>query len=58
MKKNAAYIKANFLDKGLQGMMGGKGFYEYPNPAYAQPGFLDVPDASVVPDIVRRATLT
>lgn len=51
----AAYIKDNFLDKGLQGSMGGKGFYDYPNPAYAQDDFLAVPDASVVPDLVRRA---
>ncbi len=57
MLKNAAYIKENFLDKGLQGMMGGQGFYSYPNPAYAEPGFLDVPDASAVPELVRRATL-
>jgi 3-hydroxyacyl-CoA dehydrogenase len=57
MTRNAAFLKANFLDKGLQGMMGGKGFYDYPNPAYAQPDFLTVPDASVVPDMVRRTML-
>lgn len=57
MRRNAAYIKANFLDKGLQGMLGGKGFYDYPNPAYAQPGFLAVPDASTVEDLVRRVML-
>lgn len=58
MKDNAAYLKERFLDKGLQGMMGGQGFYSYPNPAYADPGFLAVPDATVVPDLVRRALLT
>lgn len=52
--KNAAYIKERFLDKGLQGMMGGEGFYKYPNPTYAAPDFLAVPDASVVPDLVAR----
>jgi hypothetical protein len=57
MKKNAEYLKTHFLDKGLQGMMGGKVFCEYPNPAFARPEFLDVPDASVVPDLVRRASL-
>jgi 3-hydroxybutyryl-CoA dehydrogenase len=54
MLKNAAYVKARFLDKGLQGMLGGKGFYEYPNPAYAESGFLAVPDASTVPGLVDR----
>ena len=54
MLKNAAYIKERFLDKGLQGMMGGEGFYKYPNPAYSAPGFLAVPVASVVPEIVAR----
>jgi 3-hydroxyacyl-CoA dehydrogenase len=57
MQKNAAFMKETFLDKGLQGMMGGKGFYDYPDPAFAQPDFLSVPDASGVPDMVRRATL-
>jgi len=54
MLKNAAYVKEHFLDKGLQGMLGGEGFYKYPNPAYAAPDFLAVPDASRVPDIVAR----
>jgi len=58
MRRNAAFIKEKFLDKGLQGMMGGKGFYEYPDPAYAQPGFLEVPDAAAVPELVRRTMLS
>lgn len=57
MRRNAAFIKERFLDKGLQGMMGGKGFYDYPDPAYARADFLAVPDASVVPDLVARAKL-
>ena len=57
MRRNAAFLKEKFLDRGLQGMMGGKGFYEYPNPAYEAPDFLDVPDISAVPDLVERATL-
>lgn len=57
MLKNAAYVREHFLDKGLQGMMGGEGFYKYPNPAYAAPDFLAVPDASVVPGLVTRAML-
>jgi 3-hydroxybutyryl-CoA dehydrogenase len=57
MLKNAAYVKERFLDKGLQGLMGGEGFYKYPNPAYAAPDFLAVPDPSVVPGLVDRITL-
>jgi 3-hydroxyacyl-CoA dehydrogenase len=57
MLANAAYCKERFLDKGLQGMMGGEGFYRYPNPAYAAPDFLAVPDASVVPEFVARVIL-
>ena len=57
MLKNAAYMKERFLDRGLQGMMGGEGFYKYPNPAYSAPDFLAVPDASVVPDLVARTML-
>ena len=54
MLRNAAYVKEHFLDKGLQGLLGGEGFYKYPNPAYAAPDFLAVPDASVVPGLVER----
>jgi 3-hydroxybutyryl-CoA dehydrogenase len=54
MLKNAAYVKERFLDKGLQGLMGGEGFYKYPNPAYAAPDFLAVPDSSVVSSLVDR----
>jgi 3-hydroxyacyl-CoA dehydrogenase len=57
MRRNAAYLKEHFLDRGLQGMMGGKGFYEYPDPAYAAPDFLEVPDLSAVPGLVERAML-
>ena len=49
----AAFVKERFLDRGLQGRRGGEGFYKYPNPAYEACGFLDVPDASVVPEIVK-----
>ena len=54
MLRNAAYVKERFLDRGLQGMLGGEGFYRYPDPAYAAPDFLAVPDASVVPGLVDR----
>jgi 3-hydroxybutyryl-CoA dehydrogenase len=54
----AAYVKVRFLDRGLQGMLGGEGFYRYPDPAYAAPDFLAVPDASRVPAIVARIGTT
>ena len=57
MLANAEYFRKNFLDKGLQEMMGGQGFYSYPNPAYAQPGFLAVPDVSAVEKIAELADL-
>jgi 3-hydroxybutyryl-CoA dehydrogenase len=39
VKKNAAFIKG-FVDRGCLGEKTGEGFYRYPNPAYAQPGFV------------------
>lgn len=33
-------FKAQYVDKGWLGVKSGKGFYTYPNPAYALPGFL------------------
>ena len=58
MRTVAAFVKERFLDKGLQGMMGGEGFYSYPDPAYRAPGFLDVPDVSKVSEIVNAALLS
>ena len=52
MIASADYLKKNFLDKGWLGRQSGKGYYEYPTPAFQRPGFLDVPDISVVPRIV------
>ncbi|CAG7580057.1 MULTISPECIES: 3-hydroxyacyl-CoA dehydrogenase [Rhodococcus] len=52
MSANADYIKENFLDKNLLGMQTGEGYYQYPNPAYARPDFLNVPDISAVPNLV------
>ena len=57
MLANARYIKEHFLDKGLQGMQGGQGYYQYPNPSYQAPDFLEVPDASKAQEIAMLAKL-
>ena len=57
MRNNAAYIKANFLDKGILGLQTGQGYYSYPNPAYQAADFLDVPDVSMALEISKMARL-
>jgi 3-hydroxyacyl-CoA dehydrogenase len=52
MLANAAYVKERFLDKGDLGVLTGKGYYDYPAPAYSEPDFLSIPDLSDVPGIV------
>ncbi|WP_420579823.1 3-hydroxyacyl-CoA dehydrogenase [Reichenbachiella sp.] len=37
---NASYLKTNYLDKGRLGIKTKGGFYDYPNPAFKEPGFL------------------
>lgn len=39
LQANAEFLK-RYIDKGRLGVKSGGGFYDYPNPAYAQPGFL------------------
>ncbi|MGF6886039.1 3-hydroxyacyl-CoA dehydrogenase [Nocardia sp. GAS34] len=58
MLANARYIKENFLDKGKLGMQTGEGYYTYPDPAYADPGFLAVPAISQAAEIAALARLT
>jgi 3-hydroxybutyryl-CoA dehydrogenase len=36
----ADWLKREYIDKGRLGVKSGKGFYTYPDPEYAQPGFL------------------
>lgn len=40
-RRNAAYLKAHFVDRDKLGVKTGEGYYKHPDPAYAQPGFLD-----------------
>ena len=58
MLDNAAYLKEHFVDKGLTGIHSGRGHYQYPNPSYQQPGFIDVPDISKVKELAEKAKLT
>ena len=55
MSANAHYIDENFLSKGLMGLQTGQGYYSYPDPSYAAPDFLDVPDVSKAAEIARLA---
>ena len=41
---NAAFLKA-YVDRGELGVKSGRGFYSYPDPAYARPGFVEAPDS-------------
>jgi 3-hydroxybutyryl-CoA dehydrogenase len=36
----ARYVDEHFIQKGHLGVATGQGFYSYPNPAFAQPGFI------------------
>jgi 3-hydroxybutyryl-CoA dehydrogenase len=44
LKANATFLKA-YVDRGDLGVKSGRGFYTYPDPAYAQPGFIKTPDS-------------
>jgi 3-hydroxyacyl-CoA dehydrogenase len=37
---SARYIEEHFIQKGRLGVASGQGFYSYPNPAFALPGFI------------------
>ena len=40
IQTGADRLKREYVDKGRLGVKSGKGFYTYPDPAYARPGFL------------------
>jgi 3-hydroxybutyryl-CoA dehydrogenase len=39
-EKMASLLKTQYLDKGKLGRVTGQGFYTYPNPSFASPGFV------------------
>jgi 3-hydroxybutyryl-CoA dehydrogenase len=43
LRRNANFLKA-YVDRGELGMKTGKGFYTYPDPAFARPGFVESPE--------------
>lgn len=43
LQANATFLKA-YIDRGDLGIKSGRGFYSYPDPAYAQPGFIRTPE--------------
>lgn len=43
LRANAAYLKG-YVDRGALGVKAGRGFYTYPDPAYARPGFIESPE--------------
>ena len=40
LRRNASFLKA-YIDRGELGTKSGKGFYSYPDPAFARPGFIE-----------------
>jgi 3-hydroxybutyryl-CoA dehydrogenase len=44
LRANAALLK-EYVDRGDLGVKTGRGFYTYPDPAYAQPGFIESTDS-------------
>jgi 3-hydroxybutyryl-CoA dehydrogenase len=44
LRANATFLKA-YVARGDLGVKSGRGFYTYPDPAYAQPGFIRTPDS-------------
>lgn len=57
MKRNAAYVRTRFVDRGILGLQTGEGYYRYPEPSYRSGKFLQVPDRGCVADIVERSFL-
>lgn len=43
LRANADFVKG-YLEGGRSGQKSGRGFYDYPNPAYRQPGFVEGDD--------------
>jgi 3-hydroxybutyryl-CoA dehydrogenase len=48
LRTNADFLKT-YVDRGCLGTKSGEGFYRYPDPAYAKPGFIESGTATVEP---------
>ena len=40
LERNAALLRG-YVDQGFTGRKAGRGFYSYPDPAFARPGFVE-----------------
>jgi enoyl-CoA hydratase/3-hydroxyacyl-CoA dehydrogenase len=57
LKPKVTKLLGSYLDRGEYGSKSGKGFYTYPNPAFEQPGFVDLDEDSMTPHFAMTATL-
>ncbi len=57
LKPRVTALLESYLDRGEFGSKSGKGFYTYPNPAFEQPGFVDVEDGASIPHFAMTTAL-
>jgi 3-hydroxybutyryl-CoA dehydrogenase len=57
LKPRVTALLESYLDRGEFGSKSGKGFYTYPNPAFEQPGFVDVEDGASIPHYAMTTAL-
>ena len=57
LSNKGSFFNPNFVDKGVLGLQSGQGYFQYPDPSYQAPDFLDVPDISKAKEIALLAKL-